>query len=568
MRQLVHLPEENPLILPSQMKQRRTLLHDPNECLPPLAFDAPGIDRLPYSEYNHRRQELEQAEMARLRQSAINKVKKYRKKPLLFVRDELGIPITKWPNDLPPDNVDLRNMRVLPLWSKQREIVEAMFEYRRVAVKSCHGPGKTFTAGLLSIVLAYVWHALGVTTAPTGRQVEELLWQEIHFIYNQANAWRQANGMSPLGGRLLQTKLDLGDKWFVLGFSTDKKEANIPGFHEETVFVIVDEACGVDPGAFDLLETILTSENAFVLYIGNPNDPNTEFARSFRTNSGFKTFTISAFDIPNVKHNRVLWPKLTTMRWVKERKNKWGEESALYLAKVLGEFPDTNEDSLISYADIVAAQERQLSANQCQALGLDVARLGGDRIICGALRRSGHYREEFNVSKKRLTYTQGRTLIVQSDHAYKELNPETDKEELKYPVINVDDVAVGGGCTDHFMEANRPVNGINVSESAEIDMTEGEDHEIFFLNKRSYYYWQLAKRFKEGKIDIDPDDDELVEELLAIETEYTSKGVIKIIDKDKIKKTLGRSPDKAEALMLANSEKEAEFDADNMVIII
>jgi hypothetical protein len=70
------------------------------------------------------------------------------------------------------------------LWSKQIEILEAIRDYRLVAVQSCHGPGKTWTASA-----AGAWwldpetHPLGsaflVTTAPSYPQVEQILWREL-----------------------------------------------------------------------------------------------------------------------------------------------------------------------------------------------------------------------------------------------------------------------------------------------------------------------------------------------------------------------------------------------------
>ena len=65
------------------------------------------------------------------------------------------------------------------LWSRQREILEAVRDHKRVAVPACHAPGKTHLAAR-----AIAWwiscHPPGtaqvVTTATTFRQVRNLLW--------------------------------------------------------------------------------------------------------------------------------------------------------------------------------------------------------------------------------------------------------------------------------------------------------------------------------------------------------------------------------------------------------
>ena len=99
----------------------------------------------------------------------------------------------------------------LPLWSKQREVLRALVQHKKVAVKSGHGVGKSFIAAGTALYLHYGWHALGVTTAPTFRQVRECSGVKfITFITMPRK----------LGGELNQTSLESGDKWFIEGFST------------------------------------------------------------------------------------------------------------------------------------------------------------------------------------------------------------------------------------------------------------------------------------------------------------------------------------------------------------
>lgn len=504
----------------------------------------------------------------KLQQKKIEEIKRlmkhYKAKPLDWFHHELGIPTWKWNNDLPPSG--WKPSQGYPLWSKQQEIVEAIVKYKRVCVRSCHGPGKTFVAAGLSLYFPFVHHALGITTAPTGRQVKLLLWQEIADLYNRANAWRSQNNKPPLGGRLLTTALQLGDKWYVEGFATDQKEVNMPGFHEEVVFAMIDEACGCSTEVFQAVDSIMTGENCYVLAIGNPVDPNTEFKRLFNPNSGYYPIHISAFDIPNVKHKKIIFPKLTTLKWVEERREKWREGTPLYESKVLGNFPKESTEGLIPYNKVMNALERQLPADKPITYGVDPARLGGDRIVGGIRYASGLYKEIMCMDRKRLTETAGRIQIDLKEivSAYNEKVDEGAKINPKEDIIiNVDDIGVGGGVTDILYEQEYAVNGINVAESSDEDV--GEVLDIEFVNKRAFYYWKLRVAFCEDKIAID--DEELAEELLSIETKITSKGKIGIIEKDKIKAKLGRSPDKAEALMMAWSEESTEDTHDFIRVI-
>src|SRR3990172_1230340 len=508
------------------------------------------------------RREIRRQEAQNPVEKEINLMKRYKEKPLLFWRDELGIPIDTWINDKPPKS--WKPGDPLPLWSKQKDIINAIVEYRKVAVKSGHGVGKTFLAAGITLYLAYVWHATGMTTAPTFRQVRRALWGEIHYQYNRARV--------PLGGKMNQVSLDLGDKWFVEGFATDKPMENITGIHEENIFVIVDEAGGVVPTTFEALDALLTSESSFVLYIGNPYDPTGEFAEAFKPNSGFKTFTLSCFDSPNVRHDRIIYPKLTVKKWVDDKVRKWGSDSNLFRVRVLGEFPEESKDTLIPLRYIEKALERGMEgvflADQIYAFGLDVARQGSDSTTYGIRYKSGLFRLHESTQKKRETETAGKMVDIYNElvpeFKYrnmktldKKLKGEDDKgEDSFFPPINLDDIGVGGGVVSILLEEEYPTNGVNVGEPPD---PSDPDEAKLFLNKRAQYYWNLKKLFENGLVAIN--DEELAFELSKIKIEYLRSGKIKIIDKETIKKELGgRSPDKAECMMLAFSMDYADVE--------
>ena len=93
--------------------------------------------------------------------------------------DLLGPPNARYRHDLPGW---VRDRIGGHLWSKQREIAEAIDQYPRVAVKACHGPGKSWTAA--QIVAHWIdthppGDAFAVTSAPTDPQVKAILWREI-----------------------------------------------------------------------------------------------------------------------------------------------------------------------------------------------------------------------------------------------------------------------------------------------------------------------------------------------------------------------------------------------------
>ena len=76
------------------------------------------------------------------------------------------------------------NVLKVKLWSKQEEVLSALPQHRRVAVKSGNGLGKGFSAAVA--VLWYLHNhepAIVLSTAPTFRQVRHILWRQIHIRY-------------------------------------------------------------------------------------------------------------------------------------------------------------------------------------------------------------------------------------------------------------------------------------------------------------------------------------------------------------------------------------------------
>jgi hypothetical protein len=181
------------------------------------------------------------------------------------------------------------------LWGKQAEILRLLKHSKRTAVRSCNGSGKTFVAAA-----AVIWwlmanehkSALAITTAPTQRQVTNLLWREIRSIYFKSAAL--------IGGQITRTSLELSPNHYAMGLSTDSPE-RFQSFHEENILFIVDEACGVHEDVYEATEGSMTSRRARLLLIGNPTSVSGTFYKAFHQNrTQYKQIHISAFDTPNL----------------------------------------------------------------------------------------------------------------------------------------------------------------------------------------------------------------------------------------------------------------------------
>ncbi len=117
------------------------------------------------------------------------------------------------------------------------------------------------------------------------------------------------------------------------------------------------------------------------------------------------------------------------------------------------------------------------------------------------------------------------------------------------PYINVDSIGVGGAVLDALVQFNCDAYGVVVSKST--DKTDAKN--IFnFKNLRSYMWWNLRELLDPayGSTLMIPPDSELIAELCAPMYKVTNYQ-IQVESKDEIRKRIGRSTDRADALLMS-----------------
>lgn len=425
-------------------------------------------------------------------------------------------------------------------WDKQRDILKAIAKHKKVTVRSGHDVGKSFVAAdvVLWFLTCYT-PSIVITTAPTWRQVERVLWGEIHQHYIKSKAY--------LGGQLLQTELNHGPKWYAAGFSSDKPDA-FQGFHERNVLVIVDEASGVEDITFEQIESILSNQNARLLLIGNPTRATGYFAESF-SDPTFHKIHVSCLESPNVKAGKVLYPSLVTKEWCDEKLEKWGKDSPFYQARVLGNIPKESEDVLIKMEWIQRSILRHEKATpqigakfEHLQYSVDVARKGKNKTV--HIMRSGRRVLEIRVYQGydcMQTVGAGRDMI--------------ERWGLPDNII-IDDNGVGGGVTDRWIELG--YGDLVVAENAG---AKAED-ESKYVNRRSELADRVKEAFRLDELDI-PDNEELAFECSNQYFDHTSDFKLRVMSKALLKKLVKKltgkrdfdSPDYFDSLTLSYAKE-------------
>ena len=120
--------------------------------------------------------------------------------------------------------------------------------------------------------------------------------------------------------------------------------------------------------------------------------------------------------------------------------------------------------------------------------------------------------------------------------------------------IHIDIGGVGGSPYDFLKENGVQVEGINNAETDRSkDQFDKASGQMKFRNNRSFLMWRFREALEpvKGENLALPPDSELKADLCAPRWKLTASGIL-IESKDEIKKRIGRSPDKGDALILAS----------------
>jgi hypothetical protein len=462
---------------------------------------------------------------------------------------------------LPRDPVEFAGLGGVHLWSKQREVCRSVVENKVTLVPSCHAAGKTFLAATIGswwIAGAPPGERIVISTAPTDRQVEGLLWQE----------FAKAHARYGLPGSIAGTRWHIGPTGsrLLVGFGakpqdlTDIEQAmqRFSGYHRpEGVLFILDEATGIPAWLWTAGDTITTSDHDRVLAIGNPDDPSSEFAKrcdastgsvkqpgqryTVRAKSGralAEVIPIDAFRTPNLSGEAVpeyIRKQLISRATVETWGETWGTDNPLYVSKVRGLFPDRSSHNVIGPALIRRAWAIDLPGLEVGCYGLDVARsVHGDESALyrdrdGQIRRVWVGREADSTNLA--------SIVLRATRLAPSAPVSVDTDGVGGPVHDL----IRRGLPDIGLEGRRTISfSVNASPHNPRD----------FDTRRSEVWWQARTELERGLWDLDEEDDELAAQLMA--PRWAPKmGVIHVETKPELAARGVHSPDRADAAIIA-----------------
>lgn len=444
---------------------------------------------------------------------AQQRIQRWKADPCAFVTEVFGVI---------PDN-----------WQRKALMAFADPNKPRICLTACAGPGKSAVLSwcgwnFLSCYASQGEHPKAAAVSVSGDNLRDNLWAELSKW--QSRSPFLMNAFKWTSERIFA--VDHKETWFMSARSFPKTAnaeevgRTLSGLHSKYVLYLIDESGDISPNLSKSAEQGLSTGPYFgkILQAGNPT-----------------SHTGMLYDA--VSKHRDLWevirisgdpddpdrsPRID-IEWAREQIKQHGRDDPWVMAYILGKFPKTAINSLLTVEEVEAAMgkhlDSELYSHAQKRLGVDVALGGLDRtVIFPRQGRAAHNFTEMNSSKP-------------SDIAARVM---AAKAKWHSEIEFIDSTGgFGSGVIDSLQQAGLAPMGVHFSGAAI------ESHKYF--NKRSEMWFKMSDWIKAGGAL--PNDSQLLKELTTPVYGFKN-GLFKLEEKEQIKKRLGFSPDRADALAL------------------
>jgi hypothetical protein len=315
--------------------------------------------------------------------------------------------------------------------------------------------------------------------------------------------------------------------------------ALIEGAHADSLLFVFDESKAIPAPTFDACEGAFSGTGeALALALSTPGAPQGRFYDIQSRRPGYEDW-----HAVHVTVARAIAAGRISVDWMEQRRRQWGENSAIFQNRVLGEFHSGDEDSVIplSWAEAAVArwhawdEAGRPDTGRPRTVGVDVARTGTDRTVL-AVRDGPVITELRRFVREDTMTTTGRVKAVLS------------ADDSRVAVVDV--IGIGAGVVDRLREQGARVVAFNASRGSK---AKDSTREFGMLNRRSEAWWSFRQALDpSANPDIClPDDDMLLGDLSAPQWDVTSNGRIQVEGKEEIRKRLGRSTDDGDSVVQA-----------------
>lgn len=415
----------------------------------------------------------------------------------------------------------------------QGPILESCANSQLTSVRSGHGIGKSAVESWTIKWFMYSRPFPKVPcTAPTQHQLHDILWAEL-------NKWNRQSADGDLFEWTDERFYHRAhrEEWFAVPRTAVKADA-LQGFHAEHVFYVLDEASGVKDEIFEPVLGALSTEGAKLLACGNP----TQLAGWFFDSHNKNRAMYSVFHIDGRNSPRV------SQAFVQMIIDMYGEDSDVFRVRVAGEFPKAMPDSLIPLAWAERNSEKVLLVifPKTIDIGVDIARFGDDEsVICPVF--------DNQYQQKPETYHHNDTMQL-TGRAVQMVEKYNEKYDLPQINVKIDCDGLGVGVYDRLKEIIRQRGWKNVKVyECHFGGRGGRlktDDPVNYSNASGLMWGMLRDRLRNNTLVLYYDDKQ-ISQISNRKYRVNSDGEIEIERKEDMKKRGLKSPDRADALVLA-----------------
>ena len=441
----------------------------------------------------------------------------YRNDPVLFCSEVLNFIPDEW----------------------QADALKDLANWPKVSIRSGQGVGKTGIEAVAALwFLSCFPFARVVATAPTRQQLNDVLWSEVA-------KWLEKS--SVLSHVLTWTKTYVYFKgqqkrWFATARTATKPE-NMQGFHEDNMLFIVDEASGVADPIMEAILGTLSGKNNKLLMCGNPTRTSGVFYDSH-------TADRALYKIHKVDSSK---SQRTNKENIQSLIRKYGEDSNVVRVRVYGEFPLQEDDVFLPISIVEDAvslevfesdKEEKVFVPQRIDIGVDVARFGDDETVIAI-------KTDKVVHPLKVRHGQNLMATVGDViNTSKGLHKQYPDARI---IVKVDDTGLGGGVTDRLREiiVQEKITWlvlvpVNFASSVPKSVKEHDYYDDIIT-----YMWACLRDLLCNQQLKLPNDSDLVGQLTTRKYTMRSSGKVQLESKKAMKDRGLRSPDRADALVLA-----------------
>jgi phage terminase large subunit len=458
---------------------------------------------------------------------AAKKIAFWRKDILLFVRENFQVEPDAW------------QVQFLRAWASDKP-------KHRIAMQACAGPGKS-----AALAWAGWWtllckaqpgkHPNGAAVSMSGDNLRDGLWKEL-AVWHGRSAVLQATfewTQTRIFAKQHPATWWLSARTFAKSADAEAQGRALSGLHAPVMFYLVDESGSVPVAVGRTAEQGMSNcEWGRIAQAGNPT---THDGMLYDASSDPSIEVIRITGDPDDKDRS---PRID-IEWARAQIRKHGRDNPWVMAFILGKFPPTAINALLSPDEVRTAIDRRYAdgeyAHIQKRIGIDVARFGDDATVL--FPRQG-LRAFMPVVMRNAKGPDIAARLL------------TGKQRFGSELEFIDSTG-GYSATveDSYELAGENLIGVGFAEKAD---------DPRYANKRAEIYFRGSQWVKErGWL---PNLPVLIKEACAAKYFLNKRGQLQIIEKDQIKLDLhGHSPDHWEALLTTFAIPDAPTSIESLL---